>query len=383
VYVRNATQVLADPARKTVLPGAGGWLHVRRYAQPCAPRENQGATYRYPVYANGASVERVCEVEPGGTPPADLRSRHLWPSPFPGFESSGAANVKDAPYSATGDGRTDDTDALQRAVDASEIVFLPKGCYLLTRTLSLKPRTKLIGVGQTMSLLVAAQSGAFADPEHPAPLVRTADTADAATTLAFLGLYTPASVAGAQSLHWRCGGASLFRGVEIQGRQAVAPAPVVISDHGGGNWYNFRNASARLLVDGAPGPLRFYQFSVQQVTSQLRGAKRVDFFGCKYEGNDPMLTFCDCDQIRVFGHGGNGKGRPDASLYLFERTPNFLLANGVDGPTKIGSKSLSHRDGSTDPRLWHILIDRPPGGPELKVAPLERPVLYLRGSPGR
>jgi hypothetical protein len=53
----------------------------------------------------------------------------------------------------------------------------------------------------------------------------------------------------------------------------------------------------------------------------------------------------------------------------------------VDGPTKIGSKSLSHREGSTDPQLWHFLIDRPAGRPEIKTAPLDRPVLYLRGTP--
>ena len=169
--------------------------------------------------------------------------------------------------------------------------------------------------------------------------------------LAFLGFYTPSKVAGAQSLHWRSGGRSVFRGVEIKGASNVTPAPVIISGHGGGNWYNFRDGSARLLVDHAQGPLRFYQFSVQQVTSELRGARHVSFFGTKYEGNNPMLTIRDSDHIRLFGHGGNAKGLADASLFVLERTANFLFANGVDGPTKIGTKSLSHREGSTDPRF--------------------------------
>ena len=117
------------------------------------------------------------------------------------------------------------------------------------------------------------------------------------------------------------------------------------------------------------------------MTSELRGARNVSFFGTKYEGNHPMLTISDSDHIRLFGHGGNAKGLPDASLFVLERTENFLFANGVDGPTKIGSKSLSHRQGSTDPRLWHILIDRPANSGELKLPPLERPVLYQRGTP--
>ena len=117
------------------------------------------------------------------------------------------------------------------------------------------------------------------------------------------------------------------------------------------------------------------------MTSELRGAQHVSFFGTKYEGNNPMLTISDSDHICLFGHGGNAKGRAGASLFVMERTENFLFANGVDGPTKIGTKSLSHREGSTDPRLWHMLIDRPADSDELKLPPLERPVLYQRGSP--
>jgi hypothetical protein len=382
VYVRGATQVLADPTQKSGLTGKpDGWLCVRRFAMASAPRENQGCTLLYPVYADGQRVDRLSDAEPDRAPPADLQARHLWASPFPGFESPGAANVKSEPYGAQGDGRADDAAALQRAIDEREIVFLPKGIYLLSRPLELKPNTKLIGVGQTMSLLVPAKSGAFADAAQPAPLVRTADAANAETALAFLGLYTPSDVMGAQSLLWRCGGRSIFRSVEALGRAEVSPAPVVISGHGGGNWYNFRDRRARLLADRAQGPLRFYQFSVQHVTSEFRNAAHVDFFGTKYEGNDPMLTFSDCDHIRLFGHGGNAKGRAGASLFVFERTPNFLFANAVDGPTKIGSKTASHKEGSTDPRLWHMLIDRPTGSAEVKLPPLERPVLYQRGSP--
>jgi hypothetical protein len=382
VFARHVTKVMLDPEQKLELTGnPKGWLHVRQFAVPSSPRDNQGNTYRYPVYVDGRLVESLRTVTPDHAPPAGLQAQHLWATQFPSFESHGATNVKDAPYGAKGDGQTDDTAAIQRAINEHEIVFLPKGCYLLTRTLELKPRTKLIGVGQTMSLLVPAKSGAFADAKNPAPMVRTADSADAATVLAFLGFYTPANVEGAQSLHWCSGGRSVFRGVEIHGRGGVAPAPVIISGHGGGNWYNFRDGSARLLIDRAQGPLRFYQFSVQQVTSELRGAQHVSFFGTKYEGNNPMLAVRDSNHIRLFGHGGNAKARVDASLFEFERTPNFLFANGVDGPTKIGSTSLSHREGSTDPRLWHMLIDRPATGPEVKTVPLDRPVLFQRGQP--
>ena len=45
-----------------------------------------------------------------------------------------------------------------------------------------------------------------------------------ATVLAFLGFYTPANVSGAQSLHWRTGGRSIFRCFLIAPMSAVAAA---------------------------------------------------------------------------------------------------------------------------------------------------------------
>lgn len=409
VFVRGATQIVADAEQKTELPGhPDGWLHVREYARTSLPRTNQGHEYHYPIYVDGRRIESVCDSEPNQAPPADLQSRHLWPAQFPSFESPGAANVKAAPYLAQGDGRADDTAVLQRAIDESEIVFLPKGCYRLTHTLELRPRTKLIGVGQHLALLLTTGEGAFADAAHPAPLVRTADTANADTTLAFLGLLAPNNVPGATALHWRCGGRSVFRAVEIdkQSVHGFAPPPrgarkpvprsqrppVLVTGHGGGNWYNYRYSTGagdapeyrQLLVDGAQGPLRFYQFSPQHATSdfaaELRGARHVWIFGTKYEGNSPMLLVRGCDDICLFGHGGNAKGLPGGALFVFERTPNILFVNGVDGPTKIGSRSLSHPQGGTDPRQWHMLIERPADGQEFKLPPLERPVLYRRGA---
>jgi hypothetical protein len=409
VFVRSATKIVVDAEQKVELAGnPDGWLHVREYAHTCRPRGNQGNEYRYPVYVDRSRVEGVRNGESGQAPPADLQTRHLWPAQFPSFESPNAANVKAAPYGAQGDGLTDDTAAIQRALGQSEIVFLPKGCYRLARTLELRPHTKLIGAGQHLSILLATGEGAFADAENPAPLVRTADTAAADTTLAFLGLLAPSDVPGVQALHWRSGGRSVFRGVEVlkQSTHGFAPAPrgagkpvprgetppVLVTGHGGGNWYNYHYSTGagdasgyrQLLVDRAQGPLRFYQFSPQHATSdyaaELRGARNVSIFGTKYEGNVPMLLVRDCDYICLFGHGGNAKGLSGGALFVFERTPHFLFANGVDGPTKIGSSSLSHPQGSTDPREWHMLIERFADGTEFKLPPLERPVLYRRGA---
>jgi hypothetical protein len=238
-------------------------------------------------------------------------------------------------------------------------------------------------------------------------MLRTADTADAVTVLAFCGLWAPHNLPGVFALHWRSGQQSVFRAVEFfhapvrvpslgQGPGRAPSAPrhhplVLVTGHGGGRWYNFREGGEypqapnyrHLLVEGAAGPLNFYQFSPQHVSSdlavELRGASNVSFFGVKYEGSSPAMRASDCARIKVFGHGGNGKPVADRALYYFERSREFLVANLVEGPTRIGEKSLSHRLGSTDPRLWPMLLDHPENGAEIKTTPLDRPVLYRRG----
>lgn len=68
-------------------------------------------------------------------------------------------NVQDPAYGATGDGSTDDTAALQAAIDAAEaagggIVFFPKGTYRTTAALSLTGKVSLWGAGQNASAIV-------------------------------------------------------------------------------------------------------------------------------------------------------------------------------------------------------------------------------------
>ena len=59
-----------------------------------------------------------------------------------------------------GDGRADDTAALQQAIDASRgqggdgLVFLPSGRYRLTRSLLVPPGVRIFGVGPTRPVLV-------------------------------------------------------------------------------------------------------------------------------------------------------------------------------------------------------------------------------------
>ena len=70
-------------------------------------------------------------------------------------------NVKAAPYLAKGGGVTDDTTAIQAAIDAANaagggIVVLPPDTYLITSVLTLKENVSIQGVDRTNSVIIAS-----------------------------------------------------------------------------------------------------------------------------------------------------------------------------------------------------------------------------------
>ena len=69
---------------------------------------------------------------------------------------SDVVSVKD--FGAVGDGLTDDTLSIQRALAASYCVFVPEGTYLMTGTIELTSQRSLIGMGQA-SILKCQSTG--------------------------------------------------------------------------------------------------------------------------------------------------------------------------------------------------------------------------------
>jgi len=66
-------------------------------------------------------------------------------------------NVKD--YSATGDGSTDDTAAIQAAINGSSIgatIFFPLGTYIVSTTITLKPKRYYVGSSRDNSMIKQA-----------------------------------------------------------------------------------------------------------------------------------------------------------------------------------------------------------------------------------
>jgi Pectate lyase superfamily protein len=83
------------------------------------------------------------------------------------------ANVKD--YGATGDGVTDDTAAIQQALDANRYVYLPRGTYLVSNTLTTQPKRIILqGESQTDSIIRLKDNAiGFTDASVLRPLITT------------------------------------------------------------------------------------------------------------------------------------------------------------------------------------------------------------------
>ncbi|NOX55773.1 MAG: hypothetical protein GXP27_15295, partial [Planctomycetes bacterium] len=431
VYVRGAKTLIRQSGQPALQaptstgrsPRRDDWVLIEEYAgtatQSIRARRWDGRVYTYPsvIYVDGKRLDRptLARVKSGVEPPADLQSRHLWDKDFPHWQLDTAVNVRQAPYNAAGDGKTDDTAALQRAIDEHRVVFVPKGTYAISRTLRLRPDTQLIGAHRCFTWFqpIAVPGGDFADRARPRPVIETADDGEAQTVLAFLGIRTLTDSQAAYCLRWRSGRKSIFRDVNIhfsfrakpQGLQLPTDAAelarlynqplVLIEGNGGGRWYNFHQESSRghgpdyrhLLIRGTREPLRLYHCNPEHARSranlEIREARNVRLYGVKGEYYRPIVWIRDSDQVAVFGYGGNAAAAPGTALFVIENTPNFVLANLVDSPRfPSGQPETFFAGDGVDPRQWFMVRETAPDGRQLHTAPLERPVLYKRGRLG-
>lgn len=124
------------------------------------------------------------------------------------------ANVRD--FGAVGDGVTDDTAAVQKAIDSKRVVYLPQGFYMVQDTIRLKPDSVLVGLHPGVTQLVLPNgSAAYAGTDGPKALLESAKGGDAIVT--GFGLATGEVNPRATALLWKAGADSLVDDIRIQG----------------------------------------------------------------------------------------------------------------------------------------------------------------------
>lgn len=374
VYVRGADTLLLDQP----VESPESWTHVEMLARRIGPdRRVHGKAFSERIYLNrqqiGNQLTRLKTLPAGEAPPEDLLQKHIWDESFPRWDAvdQEMVNVKDAPYGALGNGIADDTDALQRAIDESEYVFLPKGLYNLSSTLKLRPDTKLFGIAKNLSAIVVQDPGSlFLGNTEPVPLLQTANFRDADTVVAHLGIISNLAAvdksreySGHYALNWRSGGSSIFKNVLLwnktygphrkSGSRPVDDAMVKIDGNGGGRFYNFSWElgdgfdweTAILSIDGVTGPLRFYHLHAQHGTGRLQvkiqNSRDIDIFGIKTEGDGKynstetmatrfitqFLEAKDSADLRIMGYSGLVQARKGGAHMVFQNVEPLMVSN--------------------------------------------------------
>ena len=117
---------------------------------------------------------------------------------------------------AMGDGKADDTAAIQKAIDSHRILYFPVGFYKVTDRLTLRPDSVLIGLHPAITQLYIPDS----NPAHAGlgpvlPILESPKGGD--NILSGLGLFTGRINPRASALLWRSGEKSLVEDVKIMG----------------------------------------------------------------------------------------------------------------------------------------------------------------------
>ncbi len=206
---------------------------------------------------------------------------------------------------AKGDDKSDDTAAIQRAIDSHRVVYLPAGFYRVSDTLRLRPDSVLLGLHPSLTQIVLPDgTPGYQGIGAPKALVESARGGDA--IVAGIGLDTNGVNPRATALLWLAGAQSMVNDVKFQGghgtfgydgtrlnpynNNATADpdaarrwdgqyASLWVTDGGGGTFANIWSPSTfahpGILISDTETPGRIIQASVEHHVRTEIGINRV------------------------------------------------------------------------------------------------------------
>jgi len=180
--------------------------------------EGRGEVYRIKHFVHGLAMDDMAD-DSEYTTVSDLESLDQVPSslsklipPLPAMDTW--VNVKD--FGASGDGKTDDTEALKEALSSNKTVYLPTGWYRITETIKLKKGSALVGMHPYATQLVLAESESnFSGFGSAVPMLESSEGGD--DMVNGIGLNTGAFNQRAVGLKWMASAHSMVNDVKFVG----------------------------------------------------------------------------------------------------------------------------------------------------------------------
>lgn len=260
-----------------------------------------GELYSVKSLNHGLQIAAI-DAKPLHTTTQDIETLKTEPAPIakdiPAFpDITTWANLK--ALGAKGDGVTDDTKAIQAAIDQYGAIYVPQGWYRITETLKLKEKTALIGLNPVSTqFILQDNTEAFGSFGPPKPMVESSQ--GGSNILTGIGISTAASNTRAVGLKWMAGANSYVNDVKFlgghgniarkrPGQEALSNSSHVgneqhwdtqywslwITNGGGGTFKNIWTAntfaSAGTYVSNTSTPGRVYAMSVEHhVRNEVR-----------------------------------------------------------------------------------------------------------------
>jgi sugar lactone lactonase YvrE len=291
------------------IAGPGGMYQVKIFSH--------GLTY--PEMGAVGAFKTQFETAPLTAMPAPVKSDLI---PLPA--GSTWANVQ--ALGAKGDGATDDTAVLKKAVAEHQALYFPTGVYIISDTITLRPDTVLIGLHPSATRLQLLDSTpAFQGIGNPVPMVLAPK--GGTNIMIGLGVYTNGINPRALGVKWMAGKDSLMNDVRFLGghgtpqegggrggiynntntadaninRRWDAQYPSLwIADGGAGTfldiWTPATFSTAGMLISDTAGPGRIYEMSSehhQRYEILIRRASNWDIYGMQTEeerGEGPVCS---------------------------------------------------------------------------------------------
>lgn len=177
-----------------------------------------GELYRVEAFSHGLMVAETGETAKIQTTFQTVALAQLPPNGPPAirFLPTNESWVNIRTLGVKGDGVTDDTAAIQKAIDAHRILYVPSGRYIVSDTIKLKPDTILIGLHpSTTQFDLPDSTPNFQGPGTPKPLLEAPQGGTNIVT--GIGLYTGGINSRAVGAMWMAGADSLMDDVRFLG----------------------------------------------------------------------------------------------------------------------------------------------------------------------